>query len=197
MDTAIATAFQESNAGFSDTQKKKVCHLFKVLDVDGNGHLEPDDFLLVGRKIIKYMGLEEESRAARLILIKSHRLFVQLMIDVHNTDFTLTVWDWVAFFRSQTVDKTSATLSYYIQRTSRHIFDLFDANGDQMISRSEYANMLTVYGISHEMANQSFKELDLNHDDLISAEELMQGLANFFLSSDSDAKGNLIFGAWR
>ena len=182
---------------FSEIQKRKVHHLFNVLDLDRNGQLQPSDFVNVGKKIVAQLQLGENSRSARLILLKSHRLFVQLLTDLNNPDLSMTLWDWIAFFRDQIESEEDNILKHYIQRTSRHIFDLFDMNKDRLISREEYANMLTIYNIPQDMAYEGFEELDSNKDEFISADEMVEGLKNFFRSSNPDALGNLIFGQWR
>ncbi len=197
MGSLTTTEPKSPRSVFSETQKRKVHHLFNVLDIDRNGQLQPNDFVNVGKKIVAQLKLNEKSRNARLILLKSHRLFVQLLTDLHNPELSLTLWDWIAFFRDQIESGDDSTLQHYIHRTSRHIFDLFDMNRDKMISREEYANMLTIYNIPQNMAYQSFEELDSNHDNYISSDEMVSGLSNFFLSTDKEAKGNLIFGDWR
>lgn len=197
MGITTTKSYENPRFIFSETQKRKVHHLFNVLDIDRNGQLQPNDFVNVGKKIVKQLGLKENARGARLILLKSHRLFVQLLTDLHNPELTLTLWDWIAFFRDQVESEDEGILDHYIQRTSRHIFDLFDVNKDKHISREEYANMLTIYNIPHDMAIQGFEELDANGDGLISVEEMIEGLNNFFKSEDTDSKGNLIFGEWR
>lgn len=197
MGSLATTSFKSPRSVFSETQKRKIHHLFNVLDIDRNGQLQPNDFVNVGRKIVAQLKLKENSRNARLILLKSHRLFVQLLTDLHNPELSLTLWDWIAFFRDQIESGDDRILTHYIQRTSRHIFDLFDMNKDRLISREEYANMLTIYNISHKVAIQGFEELDTNGDNYISADEMVEGLGNFFRSEDSEAKGNLIFGEWK
>ena len=194
---AFATKKDPSRSIFSEIQKRKVHHLFNILDIDRNGKLQPDDFLNVGRKIIVQLELDKDSRAARLILLKAHRLFVQLLIDLENPDMALTLWDWVEFFRNQIESSNARILDYYIYRTSRYIFDLFDVNNDKLISREEYSNMLTVYNIPQNTAKAGFEELDTNKDDFISSEEMISGLKNFFKSSDPNANGSMIFGDWR
>ncbi|WP_425392999.1 EF-hand domain-containing protein [Ekhidna sp.] len=197
MGSTATTQPKSPRSVFSETQKKKVHHLFNVLDIDRNGQLQPNDFVNVGKKIVAQLNLSPKSRSARLILLKSHRLFVQLLTDVNNPEINLTLWDWIAFFRDQVESDEPGILDHYIKRTSRHIFDLFDMNKDRLISREEYANMLTIYNISQKVAVQGFEELDENNDDHISAEEMIAGLHNFFRSSDENAKGNLIFGEWK
>ena len=192
----FATNKETSRSIFSEIQKRKVHHLFNVLDIDRNGKLQPDDFINVGRKIITQLELDPNARSARLILLKAHRLFVQLLIDLENPDMELTLWDWVEFFRNQLQSSNARILNYYIYRTSRYIFDLFDVNKDKLISREEYSNMLTVYNIPQNTAKVGFEELDMNKDDIVSSDEMINGLKNFFKSSDPNAPGNMIFGDW-
>ncbi len=192
----FATDKETSRSIFSEIQKRKVHHLFNVLDIDRNGKLQPDDFINVGRKIITQLELDPNARSARLILLKAHRLFVQLLIDLENPDMELTLWDWVEFFRNQLQSSNARILNYYIYRTSRYIFDLFDVNKDKLISREEYSNMLTVYNIPQNTAKVGFEELDMNKDDIVSSDEMINGLKNFFKSSDPNAPGNMIFGDW-
>ena len=182
---------------FSDIQKRKVHHLFNVLDIDRNGKLQPDDFLNVGKKIIRKLELSPSSRGARVILLKAHRLFVQLLAELENPEMELTLWDWVEFFRNQIESADPRILDHYIHHTSRYIFDLFDVNKDRLISRDEYAAMLTVYNIPQNNTEKGFMDLDTNTDNYISSEEMINGLSNFFKSDDANASGNMIFGEWR
>lgn len=182
----------------SEIQKRKIHHFFNVLDIDHNGYLQPVDFVNVGKRIVEKVGIAPESRGSKLILIKSHRLFVQLLTDADNPELSLTLWDWIEFFKDQLFEGgNNGILEYYIHRTSRHIFDLFDINRDNLISTEEYANMLTIYQIPQEHAKQSFEELDANGDGFISADEMVNGLRNFFKSNDVNAPGSLLFGDWR
>ncbi|GAB4232700.1 MAG: hypothetical protein Tsb0034_05560 [Ekhidna sp.] len=196
MGNDATNTLKSSRSIFTETHKRKVHHLFNVLDIDRNGQLQPDDFVNVGRKIISQLNLSEDSRSARLILLKSHRLFVQLLTDIENPEMNMNLWDWVEFFRKQIESDNGTILKHYIFRTSRHIFDLFDMNRDKMISREEYANMLTIYNIPQNTAVQGFDELDTNNDEFISADEMVYGLKNFFTSADLNARGNMIFGDW-
>ena len=197
MGSSTTNTTRISQPIFSETQKRKVHHLFDVLDINRNGQLEPDDFVNVGRKIIAQLDLDQNSRSARVILLKAYRLFVQLLADQENPEMSLTLWDWVEFFRNQIESPNGKILKYYIYRTSRHIFDLFDMDKDNRISRQEYANMLKSYNIPQNTAIEGFNELDTNRDNFISVEEMIEGLKNFFNSDQSNARGNMIFGDWR
>ncbi|MEM9895779.1 MAG: EF-hand domain-containing protein [Bacteroidota bacterium] len=182
---------------FSEIHKKKIHHLFKVLDTDGSGVLSPVDFACVGEQIIAKSGLSKSERKSKVVLLKAHRLFIQLLTDIENPELTIELWEWVSFFKNQIESADREILDHYIQRTSRHIFDLFDSDRDGFIDHDEYIDMLSAYRISAHIATESFQELDSNDDNRISKEEMINGLNNFFLSDDEKAKGNLIFGGWK
>ena len=71
-----------------------------------------------------------------------------------------------------------------------------NTNKDKLISREEYSNMLTVYNIPQNTMKIGFEELDSNEDNFISSQEMIEGLKNFFKSSQMKARGNMIFGDW-
>lgn len=182
----------------TEIQRKKISHLFDVLDINKNGSLQLDDFVSVSEEIIGQLGIDEQSRRAKLLRLKANRLFIQFVIDTDQTDMSISLVDWMRFFDNALVDpKENGPLRSYIFRTTFHLFSLFDLNNDKHISIEEYSNMLSVYKISPEHCERSFKQLDENDDLVISSDELVNGLNDYFTSSDPDAPGNMIFGDWQ
>ena len=100
------------------------------------------------------------------------------------------------FFEKEISSKKKGSLDGYINRTTYHIFSLFDINDDSQISLEEYSNMWSIYKIPPEECAASFNLLDENGDLVISSKEMVSGLNDFFTSSDPNAPGNLIFGKW-
>jgi Ca2+-binding EF-hand superfamily protein len=182
----------------SSVQQSKVAHLFNVLDSNKNGELQLEDFVEVCEEIIRNLGWNGDEREAKLMLRKTTRLFIQLLMDVNKQEMTITFHDWLKFFEKELEKKEgSGLLYYYIYRINHHLFNLFDLNNDGYIDFSEYVNMFGVYNISMNECQESFNKLDHNHDDRISREELIHGLDEFFKSSREDARGNWVFGNWK
>ena len=180
----------------SEIQQKKINHLFNVLDINKNGSLQLDDFVQVSEDIIEHLNVDRNSRAGQLILIRANRLFVQLLIDTGQPELSISLWDWMKFFEKEVSAEKSGSLDSYIFRTTFHLFALFDLNDDNQISMEEYSNMWSIYRIPKESCDKSFRLLDHNNDLVISAEEMISGLNDFFTSSDPGAPGNFIFGEW-
>jgi len=181
----------------TEIQKKKIAHLYDVLDTNHNGSLQIDDFIRVGEAIVEKLELRQNSREAREIKVQSSRLFVQLLVDLDSEDMSVTRDQWLEFFSRQLQKGTKSVVSNYVYRTMSHIFLLFDLNHDKVISYLEYANMISVYGIAPLQSRNSFNLIDLNGDGMISEEEMLTALEDFFYSSDPEGVGSLIFGEWR
>ena len=181
---------------FSEVQKKKVHHLFNVLDANQNGVLQMDDFVQVAETIVDKLELTRDSRVTRLILIKANRLFVQFLIDTNQPDLSISLWDWMKFFERE-IEKDGGLLYHFVHRTTFHIFSLFDLNGDKHISREEYEYMWSMYKIPMDEIDFCFAALDKNGDQLISVEEMVLALNDFFYSSKQDCPGNFVFGKWQ
>ena len=87
----------------------------------------------------------------------------------------------------------------YIQHVSKvamEIIDLFDADKDGFLSLSEYLNMFMAYRIEIRHSAKAFENLDKNKDDLISRDELLIAIREFFRSDDEQSPGNWLFGFW-
>ncbi len=182
----------------SEVQKKKLGHLFDVLDENKNGYLQMDDFVQVGERILKESNFSSKSRQGRLILLKASRLFVQLLVDLETDDMKISLYDWISIFeKDMKEDQPMGLVKNYVHRTTHHLFTLFDVNKDHFISKEEYALMLSTYKIPPSLSEASFSELDENGDGHISVQELITAFENFFTSSNPDAPGNLIFGDWK
>lgn len=174
-------------------QKQKMVHFFNVLDNDGNGVLEKDDFELVGDKLSDLIGYSTTSRERLALRLKAHSLFIQVLSDIGKEEATLTEEEWLHFFE----DVVLAKPNDYINQSATYLFSLFDQDGDGHIDESEYLDMFKAYGLYMSVAKKGFDKIDINGDGKISGGELVKAFEDFFLSDDEKAAGNWIFGDWR
>lgn len=168
-------------------------HFFNVLDSNGNGVLEQDDFELVGDRLSDLIGHGPNSRARLLLRLKSQSLFVQVLTDLHKDEAQLSCDEWIHFFQTVVLAKPND----YINQSATYLFSLFDQDGDGHIDESEYLDMFKAYGLYVSVAKKGFDKLDINGDGKISGGELVKAFEDFFLSDDEEAAGNWIFGDWR
>ncbi len=178
-------------------QVDKLTHFFNILDHNGNGVLQEDDFKGVGENICITSDIEYGSDQYYKVIYKSKKLFLQFLKDLGKDNHEITLQDWITFFDEGVIsNKDLGKLKFYIKLTVKYIFDLFDQNGDGRISIDEYLDMFTSYRIDVKFSAKSFLRLDTNRDEFISKEELLNAVFEFFISDDPDADGNWIFGNW-
>ncbi len=177
----------------TDVQKQKVLHFFNVLDHNGNGILQEDDFSEIGDSLANQMGHAGNSRERLALKIKAHSLFLQILEDLEKIEAELTPPEWLKFYK----DFILTEYNDYISESSDYLFSLFDQNDDGYIDEHEYMDMFRAYGLYMTHAKKAFDLLDLNDDGRISRQEMVKAFRDFFFSSDPDAPGNWIFGDWR
>lgn len=174
-------------------QEQKIIHFFKVLDSNGNGTLEGNDFEMIGENMSSIIGYTEKSRERLKLKLKAHGLFIQILNDMKKDEAQLSQAEWVQFFDEVVLSKPND----YINQSSTYLFSLFDQDGDGYIDEQEYIDMFKAYGLYMSVAKKAFDLLDLNGDKRISGGELVKAFEDFFLSSNEDSAGNWIFGDWR
>lgn len=177
----------------TDLQKQKILHFFNVLDNNGNGTLEKDDFELVGETMSNIIGYKENARERLLLKLKAHGLFIQILRDINKDEAELNAEEWVRFFEEVVL----AQPNDYVNQSSTYLFSLFDQDGDGYIDEKEYLDMFKAYGLYMSVAKKAFDMLDINGDKKISGGELVKAFEDFFMSADESSPGNWIFGDWR
>jgi len=177
----------------TELQQQKIAHFFNVLDHDGNGVLESDDFELIGDDLSDIIGYPKESVERLDLRLKAHKLFIQILKDLEKVDANVTPEEWIKFFEEVVFKKAND----YVNLSSTYLFSLFDQDGDGYIDEREYLDMFKAYGLYTSTSKKAFDQLDLNGDGRISGGELVKAFEDFFQSSDPDQPGNWIFGDWR
>lgn len=177
----------------TDLQQQKISHFFNVLDHNGNGILDADDFEEVGDHISDIIGHEGWSTGRLELKLKAHRLFVKILRDIDKKEAKVTLDEWLRFFEQTALSKPND----YINQASTYLFSLFDQDVDGYLDEAEYLDMFKAYGLYTSLAKKAFDLLDLNGDGRISGAELVKAFEDFFLSDDEEAAGNWIFGDWR
>ena len=176
----------------TDLQKQKLSHFFNVLDHDGNGVLENEDFELIGQDLSNIIGHEQDSVERLDLKLRAHRLFIQILRDLKKRDAKITPKEWLQFFEEVVLKRPND----YVNQSSTYLFSLFDQDGDGFIDEREYLDMFKAYGLYTSTAKKAFDKLDINGDGRISGGELVQAFEEFFESADEKAPGNWIFGDW-
>jgi Ca2+-binding EF-hand superfamily protein len=175
----------------SEPVQRKIAHMFRTLDLDGNGFLEQADFDRLVEGYARSAGWDPDSEARERF-----------------RDFVMTWWETFSagadadHSGSVNLAEFSALLAQMesspgpIAETARTVFDIMDADGDGTISVDEYRALLKVYAIDDASAPEHFARFDTDGDGSISRAEFEVLLVDFFQSDDAEAPGSWLFGAF-
>ncbi|MEM8895833.1 MAG: EF-hand domain-containing protein [Bacteroidota bacterium] len=180
----------------SEFQKQKFAHLFNLLDVKKNGHLQLGDFTSVAQTLRKKMNLKEFSSHYKQLCDSCEALFEALRTDIAlPKKRTMALEEWLEFFE-KCVDgeQGEEIVEKYRQLIYSFLFDVFDDNNDGYISKEEYAEVYQIYGIDDAEIEEAFESIDVFVDDRLSKYELINAIEVFLTSNDPKDRGNLIFG---
>lgn len=181
----------------TDLQQQKLVHYFNVLDYDKSGTLEQKDFLSIGENLSVLWGFPEGSDEYKASLIRCGRIWddFRKFID-KDQDNAASLDEWLEFADETIVNGDEELYSRHINKVSMEIIDLFDTDGDGYLSLNEYLDLFMAYRIEIRHSAKAFTKLDKNQDDLISRDELLLAIREFFRSDNESAPGNWLFGFW-
>lgn len=181
----------------TELQKEKMTHYFNILDFDNNGVIEKDDFQAIGENLNILWGYKEGSEKYSKTMNKFGRSWDSFRERVDYDELsTATLSEWLEFADEHLIHGDEQFFDEYIRDITRDIFNNFDNNGDGFISLDEYIDLFMAYRIEIRYSAKSYTRLDLNSDDLLSRDEMITAVDEFFRSEDKDAPGNWLFGFW-
>lgn len=188
-------------AQFTELQKDKLMHMFELLDVDGNGVLEYDDFRMVVDTMAEERGLDKSSRRYLSLVASNKRLWKMFSRSLDaNNDGSISLAEWLAFhikaFISDPLENgVDPEFSAALDSTARFFLELLDSDGDGVVTVDDYIMFCGAYNVGENEARIGFEMFDRDGNGQLSQDEVVKMVKEFYLSDDPEALGNLFFGS--
>lgn len=174
----------------TEFQRNKIAGVFDAMDADRRGHLVEADFTALAERWTTRRGLTPDSdQYARLRNI---------------------MLGWWASLSAAAIDTTHVTLNdvlavvdllpamtHAVAATADAMFEAIDENADNMISQSEYRELIEVWNGCPTDTDKIFPLLDLNGDGHLSREEFQELWTQFWSGTDPTAPGTWVFGPFK
>jgi len=162
---------------FGPVWKQKIRTLQTRLDLDGDGKVTWNDFAKIAERFVTVGGATVETgRKIETILTK---MWIQYFADTVSKG-PLTPDAYVAALMAEGKKAISKT----VFEIYSPFFDVIDTNGDGHISVKEYQVYYKALGLDTRYADESFKDVDTDHNGEISRAEYMAAVDDFFCSEN-------------
>jgi tellurite resistance protein TerC len=166
---------------------------FAVIDTDGNGVWQPDDYQLLTRRLLQTFGHAADSAAGRAVAAAQRDLYDTMLSHMDaNGDQEISRDEFVAAVGPDIANRPGFGVA--VGAAARSLIQVADADGNGVLDTGEYARLAAVYGARADEAERAFGRLDQDRNGMLDAAELTLAISQFFASRDPGARGNLAFG---
>jgi len=181
----------------TELQKQKLTYYFQAFDLDKNGVLEESDFDRIVDGYAEAYNITKDSATYQEIsstFAKGRWNFLVKNVDT-NTDKKVTLDEWLSYHDKLLNDSKS---DFVWMKITSGLFYALDTDKDGGITLEEYKTMYKIYGFGNEsLAAEIFAKLDVDGDGKISKNDVMNLVADFYLSDNPEAPGNYFFGNYK
>ncbi len=176
-------------------QQRKASHYFSIIDEDGNGLVEADDFKRRAERMADARGVTDpDARAALRKRVMNWWEHLCALADLDDDDrVTREEWQtyWEALNASVDADDASNDTLQSLERAARGTFQAMNTSESDHVTEDEYTAWLAAWGIEEASA---FDRLDRDGTGVLTENDLVEAVKEFYLSNDPDAPGNALYG---
>jgi Ca2+-binding EF-hand superfamily protein len=175
-----------------DVINVKLDRAFDALDGNHDGYLDFTDFDQLSKRYLDAYRLSEDDRRTRAMRSFFQMYWLELLRHAGVDTDRLTKEQFVTGNRNASIDTSRLNLA---EGAGHVVFDVIDVNGDNEISKDEFARCLRdVWRSDRPDAMDSFDRLDTDGDGAISRHEFIRAVREYLISNDPEAPGSLFFG---
>ncbi|MEU5098726.1 EF-hand domain-containing protein [Streptomyces sp. NPDC020996] len=179
-------------AAAQDIMTVKLERTFDAMDANHDGYLDWTDYQKLADRYIQAYRLDRNDRRARALQTFCQIYWLELLRHAGVDGDRLTKDQFVTANRLAVIDTSRLNVT---EGGGHAIFDIIDADGDNEISKAEFARFLKdVWKTDAPDAMDMFTRMDTDGDGAIGRYEFIRIMREYFLSNDPDAPGSLFFG---
>lgn len=176
-----------------DTVRAMLERRFAVMDTDGNGVWQREDYQLLIRRLGEIFGQAADSAAGRALATAQGALFDTMLAHMDaDGDRVISRDEFVAAVGPGIGDRPRFGTA--VEAAARSLIRVADADGNGVLDTAEYTRLASVYGTHADEAERAFGRLDQDRNGVLDAAELTLAISQFFASRDPDGYGAVAFG---
>jgi Ca2+-binding EF-hand superfamily protein len=153
---------------------------FSKWDSDGSGSLERSDFEREADRVASSFGVQPQSREARTLKDAYRNLY-----DYHAKEAgvqgngSISEDQFIQVNEKLMFSEGEASFNRVLRPVMQALIGLCDDNHDGMINQEEFVKYLKGIGVDKQDARDAFQQIDTDHDNELTVEELLAAVRNF------------------
>ena len=166
---------------------------FAVIDIDGNGVWQRDDYEQLTRQLCGTFGHAIDSATGQAVASGQRTLFDALLRHMDaNGDNEITPDEFASAAGRTIHDRPGFNAA--VRSAADSLIQVADRDRNGVLDAGEYVLLAAVFGASTEQAGRAFSRLDLDHNGFLDVAEFTFAISEFFASRDASVPGNVAFG---
>jgi Ca2+-binding EF-hand superfamily protein len=175
-----------------DTLHQRIERIFDSLDGNHDGYVDWSDHQNLVDRYLSAYPIRRDDRRARALQSIHQMLWLELLRHAGAGEDRLLKKEFVAASRLATVDTSRLNA---VEGLAHAIFDVADANGDNEITKDEFASLMReVWKVTASETSDAFALVDTDDDGTISRQEFLLATREYFHSNGQDAARSALFG---
>ena len=195
--SSLSLRTNDSVPMLGDLQELKASHYFALIDEDDNGLVDARDFEIRAERLAEARNVTDFDAQAelrdRVMAWWEHLCAVADLDD----DDRVTREEWETYWESlqasvrQAEGETGRTIQS-LERAARGTFQAMNMTDTAHVTEEEYAAWLEAWGVPESKA--AFDRLDRDDTGVLTEQDLVMAVKEFYLSNDPQAPGNVLYG---
>ena len=181
----------------SITQKQKDYHLRKMktritrLDINKDGYISREDYVLMGKQLAEYGKLTKEEANSMDMQMKRFADALNLQPGVR-----MPIDETAKKLSDKLLRATRASAPAEVRKPHNLLFDIIDTNKDGKISFDEFKAYFHIIApaLPENEVNHCFNTVDTNKDGIISREEFSTAAEDFMLNVEETETSKVFYG---
>jgi tellurite resistance protein TerC len=184
--TAAAEVEADRRPPLHADEETMLARRFAVIDIDGNGVWQRDDYQLLTRRLCETFGHPIDSATGQAVAAGQRALFDALLPHMDaDGDQQITQDEFVAALGHTIKDRPGFDTA--VHTAARTLLQMADQDGNGALDAREYAGLAAAYGARPDEAARAFDRLDQDRNGMLDTAELALAIRQFFTSRDPGA----------